>query len=115
MNSEQILDGFIARQLDIIRSIQNGAPAMSIRDQVELLNVGIKSLRDLIDIKHLLESNRSTGIVLASTPFVSHEGKPADIAVASTPVVSYEGKASDIIRSFKEILQTFKKANLMQQ
>jgi len=113
MNNEQILDGFIARQFDIIKSIQNGAPAMSIRDQVESLNVGIKSLRDLIDIKYLIESNRSSGIVLDPASYAS---KPsADIAVASTPVVSYEGKAADIIRSFKEIFQTFKKANLMQQ
>jgi len=115
MENEQMLDALIACQLEIIKSIQSGERVLSLKDQVESLSVGIKSLQTLIDIKHSLESNRLTDIALDPSSYASHEGKSTDIALASAPLVSYEGKSAGIVRSLKNVFQAFKEANLMQQ
>jgi len=79
MENEQMLDALISCQLEIIKSIQNGERVLSLKDQVESLSVGIRSLRDLIDIKHSLESNRSIGIALDPSSYASREGEPVGI------------------------------------
>jgi len=79
MENEQILDDLISCQLDIIKGIQYREKAMSVKDQMESLSFGTKSLQTLIEVKHSLENNRPTDIALAPIPWVSREGEPAGI------------------------------------
>ena len=88
------LDALIMCQIDVIKGIQNGEKAMSARERMESIGIGIKSLRDLIDIKHSLESNR-----------------PADIAQHLTFYASHEGESIGIVRSLEKVLQRFKGVN----
>lgn len=97
MDNEQMLDALIACQLEIIKSIQSGERVLSLKDQVESLSVGIKSLQTLIDIKHSLESNRLTDIALDPSSYASREGEPAGI------VRSLENLAKVLFQKPKEV------------
>lgn len=80
------LDTLIACQLDVIKGIQNGE-AISARERMESISIGIKSLIDLLDIKQSLESNRSTDIALDPSSYASYEGEPAGIVKALEKVL----------------------------
>ena len=97
MENEQILDDLISCQLDIIKGIQYGGKTMSVKDQMESLSFGTKSLQTLIEVKLSLESNRSIGIALDPSSYASREGEPDGI------VRSLENLAKVLFQKPKEV------------